>query len=59
MLLQISCSAESLENQKVQKRQDPSLIRGMATVDKELPTHLYRELNIFGLLTGVTPSRKE
>ena len=22
------------------KRQDPSLIRGMATVDKELPTHL-------------------
>ena len=29
------------------KRQDLSLIRGMATVDKGLSTHLYGELNIF------------
>lgn len=39
------------------KRQDLNLIRGMATVDEESPTHLYRELNIFGLLMGTTPSK--
>ena len=39
------------------KRQDPNPNMGMVTVGKELPTHLHRELNIFGLLTGITPSQ--
>ena len=42
---------------QVLKRQDPSLIRGMATVGEESPTHLKaRELDIFGLLTDIIPS---
>ena len=37
-----------MEPAKALKRQDPSLIRGMATVDKELSTHLNTgKLNIF------------
>ena len=41
------------------KRQDPNLIRGMATVSEESGTHLnVGKLNIFGLLTGITTSRE-
>ena len=41
----------------VLKRQDPSPAQGMVTAGKELSTHLDAgKLNIFGLLTGITPS---
>ena len=43
----------------VLKRQDPSLIRGMVTVGKELPTHFNTGKAIFfGLLTGIIPSQE-
>ena len=47
-----------VEPARVLKRQDPSLIRGMATVGEESPAHLYRGTGIFGLLTGVIPSQE-
>ena len=38
------------------KRQDPYPNWGMATVGEESSTHLnVRELNVFGLLTGIYP----
>ena len=38
------------------KRQDPNPNWGMATVGEESSTHLnVRELNVFGLLTGIYP----
>ena len=43
----------------VLKRQDPSLSWGMATVSKELDTHLNAgKLNSFRLLAGGTPSQE-
>ena len=48
-----------VEPARVLKRQDPSLIRGMATVGEESDTHLSTgKLNIFGLLAGITPSQE-
>ena len=44
---------------KALKCQDPSFIRGMVTVDKELPTHLNAgKSNIFGLPAGIMPSQE-
>ena len=44
---------------RVLKRQDLSLIRGMATVDEELSTYLNAgKQTFFRLLTGVTPSKE-
>ena len=43
---------------KALKRQDPNPTQGMVTVGKELPTHLYRESEFFGLLVGITPSQE-
>ena len=47
-----------VEPARVLKRQDPSLIRGVATVGEESPAHLYRGTGIFGLLAGITPSQE-
>ena len=48
-----------MELAKVLKRQDLNPNRGMATVDKELSTHLNAgELNIFRLLTGIALSQE-
>ena len=48
-----------MELAKVLKRQDPNLIRGMVTVDKELSTHLYRETEYFSSCLWVSPLVKK
>ena len=48
-----------MEPARVLKRQDPSSTQGMATVDEESSTHLYRETEYFsGLPAGIMPSQE-
>ena len=48
-----------MELAKVLKRQDPNLIRGMATVGEESSTHLYRETEYFSSCLWVSPLVKK